>query len=71
LNTGTVTGVCCNILNSGVTPKFIPHFTWNADKGEKYDFRKAILTIENWKKMKQQEITETETQILQYIYNSL
>ncbi len=71
LNTGTVTGVCCNIVSEGIPPKYIPDFTWNTGTGEHFVFDKAIASISNWAKMKQQEITETETQILQYIYNSI
>jgi UDP-N-acetylglucosamine diphosphorylase / glucose-1-phosphate thymidylyltransferase / UDP-N-acetylgalactosamine diphosphorylase / glucosamine-1-phosphate N-acetyltransferase / galactosamine-1-phosphate N-acetyltransferase len=70
LNTGTVTGVCCNIVGEGFPPKYIPHFTWNTATKEKYVIEKAFTAIDNWKKMKQQSITETEKEILQYIYNS-
>lgn len=70
LNTGTVTGVCCNIVCDGFPPKYIPHFTWNTTTKEKYVLDKAFTSIDNWKKMKQQRITETEKEILQYIYNS-
>src|SRR5688500_5946369 len=27
-NTGTVVGVCCNVFGEGLTPKYIPSFTW-------------------------------------------
>ncbi|MFN5135283.1 MAG: glucose-1-phosphate thymidylyltransferase, partial [Chitinophagaceae bacterium] len=70
LNTGTVTGICCNIVSDGWPPKFIPHFTWNTATTERYVFEKAMTAIENWKKMKQQPFDETENAILQYIYNS-
>jgi UDP-N-acetylglucosamine diphosphorylase / glucose-1-phosphate thymidylyltransferase / UDP-N-acetylgalactosamine diphosphorylase / glucosamine-1-phosphate N-acetyltransferase / galactosamine-1-phosphate N-acetyltransferase len=70
LNTGTVTGLCCNIVGEGFPPKYIPHFTWNTLTKEKYVLEKAFTAIDNWKKMKQQSITETEKEILQYIYNS-
>lgn len=69
LNTGTVTGICCNIVNNGFPPKFLNDFTWNVETGEKYDLQKAIRDIDSWKKLKQQRITDVEQQILQYIYN--
>ncbi|HEX4957640.1 MAG TPA: putative sugar nucleotidyl transferase [Lacibacter sp.] len=69
LNTGTVAGVCCNILSERFPPKYIPHFTWNVADNERYVFSKAIEAIANWKQMKQQLLTERETEILQYIYN--
>jgi UDP-N-acetylglucosamine diphosphorylase/glucosamine-1-phosphate N-acetyltransferase len=71
LNTGTVTGICSNIVSDGWPPKYIPHFSWNTSTGERYVLEKAIAAIENWKKMKQQYLDETEKAILQYIYNSL
>lgn len=71
LNTGTVAGVCCNIVSDAIPPKYIPHFTWNTATGERFVFDKAIASISNWAKMKQQQMSETETQILQYIYNSI
>lgn len=70
LNTGTVTGVCCNIFSGTFPPKYIPHFTWNVSNNERYTFSKAMDAIANWKQMKQQMLTERETEILQYIYNS-
>ncbi|MBX9785155.1 MAG: glucose-1-phosphate thymidylyltransferase [Chitinophagaceae bacterium] len=69
LNTGTVTGICCNIVSDGFPPKFLNHFTWNVQTGEKYDLQKALHDIDNWKKLKQQGITDAEKQILQYIYS--
>jgi UDP-N-acetylglucosamine diphosphorylase / glucose-1-phosphate thymidylyltransferase / UDP-N-acetylgalactosamine diphosphorylase / glucosamine-1-phosphate N-acetyltransferase / galactosamine-1-phosphate N-acetyltransferase len=70
LNTGTVTGICCNIFSGTFPPKYIPDFTWNVSNNERYAFLKAIDTIASWKQMKQQILTERETEILQYIYNS-
>ena len=70
LNTGTVTGICCNIVSDGWPPKYISHFAWNTHTGEKYVFEKAMDAIENWEKMKLQATDETEKAILQYIYNS-
>ncbi len=46
-NTGSVTGVCVNFYGAGFPTKFLPDFYWgDADQGEKYDFKKAIETIE-------------------------
>ena len=28
INTGTVIGVCANVFGIGLTPKFIPDFSW-------------------------------------------
>jgi UDP-N-acetylglucosamine diphosphorylase / glucose-1-phosphate thymidylyltransferase / UDP-N-acetylgalactosamine diphosphorylase / glucosamine-1-phosphate N-acetyltransferase / galactosamine-1-phosphate N-acetyltransferase len=31
-NTGTVVGVCCNVFGDGLTPKYIPSFSWGVGK---------------------------------------
>ncbi|MBP6431174.1 MAG: hypothetical protein KA319_05355 [Ferruginibacter sp.] len=66
-NTGTVVGTCCNIFAEGLTPKFIPHFSWGCD-GERYELPKAFADIENWKKMKGETLTENEKEILKNLY---
>jgi UDP-N-acetylglucosamine diphosphorylase / glucose-1-phosphate thymidylyltransferase / UDP-N-acetylgalactosamine diphosphorylase / glucosamine-1-phosphate N-acetyltransferase / galactosamine-1-phosphate N-acetyltransferase len=64
-NTGTVVGVCCNIIQSGLTPKYIPHFSWG---NEIYQLEKAIKDIANWKQLKKQLLTEKEIQTLAHIF---
>ncbi len=64
-NTATLVGVCCSIFGNSFPPKFIDSFTWGK---EKYIFEKAIKDINNWKKLKGQEITQTEIQSLKNIY---
>jgi UDP-N-acetylglucosamine diphosphorylase/glucosamine-1-phosphate N-acetyltransferase len=66
-NTGTVIGVCCNIFGSGLTPKHIRNFSWGF--GEScYEFEKATKGIDNWKKLKNQSITDVEIQTLKHIF---
>ena len=67
-NTGTVVGVCCNVVASGLTPKLIPNFSWGVDGITKYKLSKAIQDIDNWKKFKGLTISEREKQILTDIY---
>lgn len=67
-NTGTVVGVCCNVVTPGLTPKLIPNFSWGADGITKYRLNKALIDIDNWKKLKGSAITEREKQILTDIY---
>jgi UDP-N-acetylglucosamine diphosphorylase / glucose-1-phosphate thymidylyltransferase / UDP-N-acetylgalactosamine diphosphorylase / glucosamine-1-phosphate N-acetyltransferase / galactosamine-1-phosphate N-acetyltransferase len=64
-NTGTVVGVCCSIFGNSFPPKFLDNFTWG---NEKYIFEKAIGDINNWKKLKGLEITESEIESLKNIY---
>ena len=67
-NTGTIVGVCCNIVTPGLTPKLIPNFSWSADGITKYQLSKALIDIDNWKKLKGLAITSGEKQILTDIY---
>jgi UDP-N-acetylglucosamine diphosphorylase/glucosamine-1-phosphate N-acetyltransferase len=67
-NTGTVVGISCNVFSDGLTPKHIPSFSWGT-KGEKYEFQKAVRDIGNWKKMKNQSISESEIQQLKIIFD--
>lgn len=67
-NTGTVVGVCCNVVAPGLTPKLIPNFSWGADGITKYKLNKVLVDIDNWKKLKGLTITDREKQILTDIY---
>lgn len=70
-NSGTVTGVCCNIFGPGLTDAYIPSFTWGTDQPVRYNFEKAIRDIENWKQLKKQSLTEQEIKNLRYIFDTL
>jgi UDP-N-acetylglucosamine diphosphorylase / glucose-1-phosphate thymidylyltransferase / UDP-N-acetylgalactosamine diphosphorylase / glucosamine-1-phosphate N-acetyltransferase / galactosamine-1-phosphate N-acetyltransferase len=67
-NTGTVVGICCNVVANGLAPKYIPHFTWGSDGITKYKLSKALEDINKWKHLKGFAITERETKILTDIY---
>ena len=60
-------GVCCNIFSTGFPPKCIPDFSWGQ---EEYGLEKALLDIDNWKKLKGKAITAEEIKILSDIYYS-
>ena len=64
-NTGTVVGICCSIFGTPFPSKFIDNFTWGS---ERYIFEKAIADINNWKKLKNEIITNHEIQSLKNIY---
>jgi UDP-N-acetylglucosamine diphosphorylase / glucose-1-phosphate thymidylyltransferase / UDP-N-acetylgalactosamine diphosphorylase / glucosamine-1-phosphate N-acetyltransferase / galactosamine-1-phosphate N-acetyltransferase len=68
INTGTVIGVCCNVFGSGLTPKYVPNFSWGSEGVNRYEFEKAIKDIEGWKKLKSHTITDSEKSILTYIF---
>lgn len=68
INTGTMIGVSCNVFGPGLLPTIIPNFSWGV-QGTKYDFIKSLQDINNWKKMKQQSLSEAETSVLEYIFD--
>ena len=68
-NTATFVGIACNVFGEGLTPKHIPGFSWGYTG--RYTFDKAIEHIQNWKKLKNQTITERETRILEHLYKQL
>lgn len=71
LTTGMVSGICCNILTEGLSPKYIADFSWDIKTGEKYNIDKAIRDIENWMNLKNQEVADADHNILKYLYNQL
>lgn len=70
INTGTVIGVCCNVFGNGLTPQYIPNFSWGSEGVDRYDLNKAFIHIEAWKKLKNQSVSENEKSILKYIFNN-
>lgn len=66
-NTGTVVGICCNVFSEGFPAKYIPDFSWGEDE---YKLEKALLDIDNWKRLKGKTITAEEIKILTDIYYS-
>jgi UDP-N-acetylglucosamine diphosphorylase/glucosamine-1-phosphate N-acetyltransferase len=70
INTGTVIGVGCNVFGSGLTPQYIPSFSWGSEGVKRYELEKALSDIEEWKKLKGQTISNNEKSILRYIFNN-
>lgn len=70
-NTGTVIGVSCNIFGSGLTPKYIPNFSWGSDGVTRYSIDKALTDIGSWKELKGDLIRDDEKSILKYIYEKM
>lgn len=69
-NTGTVVGVCANIVGEGFPKKHIPSFSWAiSDKFRPYDLEKAFETIRIVFKRRNRELTDREERILRYLYN--
>jgi UDP-N-acetylglucosamine diphosphorylase/glucosamine-1-phosphate N-acetyltransferase len=68
INTGTVIAVCCNVFGTGLTPKYIPSFSWGSEGIKRYEVKKIFSDIENWKKLKGEKINENEKSILKYVF---
>lgn len=68
INTGTVIGACANVYGSGLTPKYIPSFSWGSDGVQRYELDKAFTDINNWKLLKGSAITTYEKQVLKHIF---
>jgi len=68
VNSGTVIGVCCNVFGNGLTPNYIPNFSWGSEGVKRYEFEKAIRDIESWKKLKSKSVSDNEKSILKYIF---
>lgn len=68
INTGTVISVCCHVFGAGLTPKYIPAFSWGSEGVSRYAFDKALVDVEGWKKLKGHTISDNEKSILKYIF---
>ncbi len=70
-NTGTVVGVCCNVFGAGLTPGWIPSFSWGYSPVEPYQFEKALEHIRNWKKLKGKSLDPAEIHGLKNIFDEI
>jgi len=68
-NTGTVVGVCCSVFGEAPPPKYVPNFSWGSH--HRYEWDKALRDIDNWKKLKNQSLTDTEILTLKHIFGVL
>jgi UDP-N-acetylglucosamine diphosphorylase/glucosamine-1-phosphate N-acetyltransferase len=68
INTGTVIGACAHVFGNGLTPKYIPSFSWGSDGLQRYDLHKAYADISNWKAFKSNSLTSAEKIILKHIF---
>ncbi len=70
INTGSIFGICCSIFGRGLTANFINNFSWGNENPSVYEFEKAIEHINNWKRMKGQELSTAEISVLKYIFDN-
>lgn len=67
--TGTVVGICCNVFGEGLTPKFIPDFTWGTKGLSRYEFKRALKDAINWMKMKNIVLEDSRMKVLKHIFD--
>jgi UDP-N-acetylglucosamine diphosphorylase/glucosamine-1-phosphate N-acetyltransferase len=68
-NSGALIGICSNVFGEGLTPTFIPDFSWGYKPVVKYEWEKAIRDIQNWKQLKGKTLSEEEIKQLKLIFN--
>lgn len=69
INTGTIIGVSSHVYGNGLTPKYIPSFSWGSEGVQRYEFEKALANIAKWKSLKKQVVSESEKFILKHIFD--
>ncbi len=70
INTGTVIGVSANIFGAGLTPKYIPSFSWGGYKqGPEYAFDKAIDSAGKMMSRRNRLFSEDEINMLKAVYD--
>lgn len=68
-NTGTVVGVAANVFKSGFPPNLVESFSWGGTKGdEKYNFKKALETMEKVMERRNVSLSEEDKEILNHLY---
>ncbi len=67
INTGSMIGVSCNVFGAGLLPTIIPNFAWGVG-GTRYEPKKALEAIDNWKRLKGRQLSDSEIAVLQHIF---
>ncbi len=68
-NTGTVVGVASNIFGDGFPRTYIPSYSWGGASGfTTHQLKKAVETAEIVMKRRNQDMSEEDKKILEYIF---
>ena len=68
-NTGTVVDVCANIFGGGLTPKYVPSFSWGGAAGfVTYKPEKALNTINKVMARREADFSEDDKEILLNVF---
>lgn len=71
INSGTTIGVSANVFGNGLTPKYIPSFSWGYSDTVKYSLDKVLEDANRWKELKGQQLTGAEKENLTNIYKQI
>jgi hypothetical protein len=70
INTGAVIGVCCHLFGSGLSPAWLPSFTWGGSGGfTEYRLREALRDATAWQQLKGKMLENAEKDILTHVFN--
>lgn len=68
-NTGTITGVSCNIYGGNFPEKFIPSFSWGGSEGMvTYNLDKALDTANRMMARRGKQLSEGEVAVLRHVF---
>jgi UDP-N-acetylglucosamine diphosphorylase/glucosamine-1-phosphate N-acetyltransferase len=71
LNTGTVLGVCCNVLGADFPPKAVPSFTWGGDGSwSEYRLDKAIAVARTVMSRRNVPLTPEDEAVLRALHRA-
>jgi len=71
INTGTIIGVGCHVLGQGLTPAFIPSFSWGQEGITRYRLPELLKAIGRWKQLKGQTLSLYEEELIKSLYKKL
>lgn len=70
INTGTIIGTGAVLFQAGLTPRFIPPFSWGEEGVTRYKWEKLVRDIERWKNLKGESLTAQELKTMEWVYNN-
>jgi len=69
INTGSVIGVSCNIFGGGLTPKFVPSFSWGGEKHlTEHDLDASVKTARTVMSRRGMEMNSADEVLLRKIF---
>lgn len=68
-NTGTITGISCNIFGAGFPPVHIPSFSWGGAEGfSDYQLDKAFEASSKMMERRHIQLTDADKSILRHVF---